>query len=241
MTTINCLIVDDNEIDRMVIEDYLQEYPWLKLAGSFANPLECMTCLQQQEIGLVFMDIHMPVMSGIDFFKTLSHPPQCIFVTDHPAYAPDAFDVHAMDYLLKPLSRQRFQQAISRFEQYIQVKEKAFQYDLQLEKDTLTIKEGTSINRLFIHDIIYLEAINNYTRIVTDCRKYMTLSNLKNLMDQLPESKFVRIHRSYAVAVDKIQRIENRELLAADIALPVGKTYRHEINNFMLKKPSILN
>jgi len=241
MKPVNCVIVDDQEIDRLVIEDHLQNYSWLKLAGSFSNPLECISLLQRNDIDLVFMDIHMPLVNGIDFFKTIANPPLCIFITDHPAHAPEAFDVNAIDYLLKPVSKERFDKAVNRVYAFLQIKTKALNYDMQIEKDTITIKEGSSINKLYIHDIIYLEAISNYTRIVTAFKKYITLSNLKQLMDQLPENKFVRIHRSYAVAIDKIQRIENREVYAEDAVLPVGKTYRHEVNTLMFKKPASLN
>ena len=241
MMPVNCVIVDDNEIDRLVIEDYLLNHSWLKLAGSFSNPLESVALLQSNNISIVFMDIHMPVANGIDFFKTIANPPLCIFVTDHPDHATDAFDVNAIDYLLKPVSKERFDKAVNRAHTFLQIKTKALHYDMQVEKDTITIKEGSSINKLYIHDIIYLEAISNYTRIVTAFRKYITLSNLKQLMDQLPENKFVRIHRSYAVAINKINRIENREVYAADAILPVGKTYRQEVNAFMLKKTVSLN
>ncbi|WP_153796948.1 LytR/AlgR family response regulator transcription factor [Foetidibacter luteolus] len=241
MAPINCIIVDDNEIDRLIVEEYLQDYPEFKLTGSFCNPLESVAAMQQQNIAVVFMDIDMPVMNGIDFFKTVNNPPLCIFITSHPDYATDAFEVHALDYLVKPLDKQRFDRSVNRLKELLQIKAKALHYDLQFERDTLTIKEGTAITRINMQDIIYLEAITNYTRIVTPSKKHITLSNLKNLMDQLPDKKFIRIHRSYAVAVDKIERIENKELFAGLVALPIGKTYRSSISSFMIRKPLQFN
>ncbi len=236
MTPINCLVVDDNKIDRFTVEDCILECGDLKLIGSFENPLESIELLKQKEIHLLFLDIDMPVINGINFFKTLSNPPICIFITSHPEYALDAFDVHAFDYMLKPVKQERFEQTIKRVKELFNIREKALNYDMQFEGDSLTIKEGNSINKILINDIIYLEALTNYTKIVTKDKKYITLTNLKNLLEQLPEEKFIRVHRSYAVARNKINTLKSGELLLGDYIIPIGKTYRSNINKAIMEK-----
>lgn len=235
MGTLNCIVVDDSRIDRLIVEDFIQNYPDFKLIGSFSNPLECIEVLKTHEIDVLFVDIDMPVMNGIEFFKTLKDPPVCVFITSYGDYALEAFEIHAFEYLLKPVKKERFEESVRRLRELFQIQEKALQYELYFESDKITIKEGSSINKVQSNDIIYLEALTNYTKVVTPNKKYTTLCNLKNFIDKLPREKFLRIHRSYAVAVDKIQRVENGMLRLGTFSLPIGKTYRQEINKVLMK------
>ncbi|MEO6000125.1 MAG: LytTR family DNA-binding domain-containing protein [Chitinophagaceae bacterium] len=235
METINCIIVDDSRLDRLIVEDFVQQYADFKLKGCFSNPLECIETLKTQKIDVLFIDIDMPVMNGVDFFKTLKDPPVCVFITGYADYALEAFEIHAFEFLLKPVKKERFEEAVRRLRDLFQIQEKALQYELHFEKDKITIKEGSSINKVQSNDIIYLEALTNYTKVVTPNKKYTTLCNLKNFIDKLPPEKFLRIHRSYAVAVDKIQRVENGMLQLGTFSLPIGKTYRQQINKVLLK------
>jgi DNA-binding LytR/AlgR family response regulator len=229
MKPINCLIIDDTELDRLVIEDYISTRNDLHLAGSFSNALESVGILQRQNIGLLFLDISMPVINGIQFLKKLEAPPLCIFITSHTDYALEAFDVNAFDYLLKPLKKDKFDATVQRVIELLSIREKALHYDLNVENDVLTFKEGNNINRVFVNDILYLEALTNYTKVVTADRKYITLKNLKNLLEDLPRDKFLRVHRSYAVAVNKITSVRKGDVLLSEIILPMGKTYRQDI------------
>lgn len=236
MIPIHCLIVDDNLLDRLTIEDYVQESGSLKLVGSYANPLDVMSTIKMDDIDLLFLDIDMPVINGINFFKSLSNPPLCIFVTSHPDYAVDAFDLHAFDYLLKPVKKERFDKAMQRVKELFDIQEKALQYTMNLKDGELTIKEGNTINKVQVNDIIYLEALTNYTKVVTAGRNYITLNNLKHFVEALPEEKFLRVHRSYAVARSKISQLQNGELLVDKYLLPVGKTYRQTIQKILMAR-----
>ncbi len=235
METFNCIVVDDNRLDRLIVEDYLDQYPDFKRIGSFANPLESAEVLKKHKIDVLFIDIDMPVMNGVDFFKILKNPPVCVFITGYADYAVEAFEIHAFDYLMKPLKKERFEESVRRLRDLFQIKEKALQYETSFENDKITIKEGSSISKVQSNDIIYLEALTNYTKVVTQNKKYTTLCNLKNFIDKLPQQKFIRIHRSYAVAVDQIHNVENGMLKAGSFSLPVGKTYRQQINKLLLK------
>lgn len=226
MKTLDCVIIEDNPIDRALLESYVSTYGFLRLVGSFSNPIECLGILKTARIDMLLSDIDMPGMNGIEFFKSLENPPLCIFITVHPEFALDAFDVQAIDYLLKPLKPERFRKALERAMELIDIKGKAVEYSLRFENNYLMVKEGTVSNRVQIADILYLEALTNYTKIITFQKKYITLNNLKNFLECLPEEDFVRIHRSYAVAVDKIRGIEANEILIGDQRLPLGKTYK---------------
>jgi DNA-binding LytR/AlgR family response regulator len=158
----------------------------------------------------------------------------CIFITAHPEYALEGFEAHALDYIVKPLKFERFEKAILRAKEYLEIKKKAILYDLEFGNNLLTIKEGTTIIQIKINDIIYLEALGDYTKIITPDKKYLTLHNLKNFIEKLPEKKFVRIHRSFAVAKDKITRLDQNELILEKVKLPIGKTFRREMNKYLI-------
>jgi DNA-binding LytR/AlgR family response regulator len=226
---ISCLIVEDHSVERMYVQSQVGKYDFLDLRGSFSHPLEAISFLSQSAVDLLLLDIDMPLMSGLDFLKSLQNPPMCIFITSHPEYALESYEVHAFDFLLKPLDTQRFEKAILRLKEYIETRQKARLYEVQFEDDFISIKEGFDVVQLRLSEIIYLEALQNYTKIVTNRHKYLTLFNLKSFMEKLPEEKFLRIHRSYAVARNKIQKMMDNELILQDITLPIGKTFRQEI------------
>lgn len=233
MEQINCIIVDDEELDRMMVEDLVLNTTGLQLIGSFNNALESVEVINNKVIDLLFLDIDMPVISGVDFLKKLEMPPLCIFITSHVDYALDAFELHAVDYILKPVKKERFDAAVERAKELLSIQQKALQYDLSVENDRLTIKEGNTINKVLINDIIYLEALTNYTKVVTKAKKYITLNNLKNFLEDLPQDKFLRVHRSYAVAKNKISSAGDGEIFLGEYKVPMGKTYRKTVNQII--------
>jgi two-component system LytT family response regulator len=231
---INCLVIDDNEADRWAIEKLIGLYPQFRFIASFANPLESLELIPQAD--LLLLDIDMPLINGLHFLSSLSQPPPCVFITSHPEYALDAFEVNALDFLTKPLKVDRFENALLRAKAYLEIKEKARLYELTVEKDTLLIKEGRQTIRLQVSDILYLEALKDYTKVITHTRDYqtktemyMTLMNLKNFMSRLSQQRFVRIHRSYAVALDKITKFNGDEIQVGGIKLPVGQVFKQEV------------
>lgn len=229
MKPLNCVIIEDNQIDRLSLEGSLRKFPFVSVTASYSNPIESIELLKNGKIDLLFIDIDTPVINGIDFLRSLPGPPHCIFVTVHPEFAVDAFDIQAVDYVLKPVRMERLDKAIKRALELMEITDKALQYDLHFENDFLMIKEGTSVSRVNVGDIVYLEALMNYTKVFTAKKRYITLNNLKSFLDHLPAKKFMRIHRSYAVAINKIQGLEGNELLIGEQRLPLGKTYRLEV------------
>jgi DNA-binding LytR/AlgR family response regulator len=229
--TLYSIIIEDNEIDREMLSLSLQKYPYIHVAGVFTNPIESLEMLHSGKVDLIFSDIDMPGINGIDFFKAQQNPPLCIFTTVHPEYAIDAFDVQAVDYIMKPIRPERLEKAIQRTLELLEIRSKALQYTLQFEQDAMMIREGNETTKVYAREILFLEALTNYTKVVTEKKNYITLQNLKGFLDHLPKEKFIRIHRSYAVAREKIDGLTTSEIVIGKHHLPIGKTYRQTVKS----------
>lgn len=226
MDTIKCIVVEDVETDFQLLYHYIKQIPILDFKGYFENALTAQEFLKKNTLDLLFMDIDMPVINGMDFFKQLTNPPICIFVTAHSEYAWEGFEAQAFDFILKPVKEDRFFQAIERLKEYFALKQRADLYDSQIDETTITIKEGTTKHIVHLSEIMYIEALKDYSKVVTTNQKIMTLSKLKHFIDKLPIEQFVRIHRSYAVAKAKITKVETNDLFVQNIKLPIGKTFK---------------
>ncbi len=222
---ISCMVVDDDRVDLLTTEAFLENYPFIEIVGCYTAPQEALWAANAKMPDAFFLDIDMPGLTGLDLRRLLAIP-ACIFVTSYPDYAVESFELAALDFLVKPLQHERLAASISRLQEYVTIRRKADMLSHALGADTVFIKDGTQQIKLALHDIIYLEALNNYTRIVTAGRKYTVLSTLSNLMQEAAFKSFVRIHRSYAVQRHLIRKIGGAEVLVGDVPLPVGRTYK---------------
>jgi DNA-binding LytR/AlgR family response regulator len=233
---ITFLSIDDDELDLLAISRLASVYPLLKHKGSFSNASDGLEAISAINPNLIFLDIDMPGISGLEMAKKIKvKVPMIIFVTSHLEFALDGFRLSALDYLLKPVSEERFAQTMQRVAEYWQMKQKADAYEVMVEKESLLIKEGHNYIRLPQQEIIYLEAMQDYTKIVSLQKKYMVNMNLSGFMERLPVDKFLRIHRSYAVALHKIKQLRLGEVMGDGFVLPVGKTYRAVLAQIKLK------
>ncbi len=229
------LIVDDNELDRIIVEILARKYDFLHFCGSYANPLEAMEAIKVQQPDLVLLDVEMPGATGIALLKAVREMvPMAIFITSYPEFALEGFELSALDYIVKPLIEERFARSMKRVSEYWEMKQKSTAYDVFIEKEMITIKQGHDKLRLPLSDIIYLEALNDYTKLITGRKNYITIGALSKFLEQLPENHFFRIHRSYAIAIDKISALRRNEVECGGITLPVGKTYRTAVAQIKL-------
>jgi len=229
-----CLIVDDNELDRLTIVSYVRRYGFITIAGLVASAEEALAFVQQHSLpDVIFLDIDMPGMSGLALRKQLLQIPACIFVTSHPEFALEGFETAALDYIVKPLKGDRFAMAMERLEQFLALHHKAELLDFTLGEDTLFIKDGHHHIKLQLHEVIYLEALRDYTGIVTRKKKYCVLSPLSNLLKEKPFQSFIRIHRSYAIQKHYIKEISAKEVLVNDKSLPVGRSYKDSLDKLL--------
>lgn len=231
MKKITCIIIEDHLTDLEYQRSLVEQQEILDLKGCYNNPLEANAFIQQHHPRLIFMDIDMPVMNGIDYFKKLSPQPICIFVTAYSEHAWESYELHGFDFILKPVKPERFKDCMNRLQEYLELLSRSDIYESHVEKNTITIKEGTTKHIIDINDILYIEALKDYSKVVTANKKIMTLSKLKHFMEKLPEGDFVRIHRSFAVAVQKIKKITGDEVYLQNIELPfkLGRTFKTAI------------
>jgi len=227
---ISCMVVDDDEVDLHTIISFLEDYPYLEVTGSYHSAAAGLDAAQQKAPDALFLDIDMPGMSGLELRGRLLHIPACIFITAYPDYALESFEMAALDFLVKPFSSKRFAKTAARLQDYFTIRQKAELLNHTLGADTIFIKDGTKQVKLQLHEIIYFEALNNYTSIVTTSRKYAVLSTLGNLLKEEVFCNFIRIHRSFAVHKHFIEKVSAGEVLVANVPLPVGRNYKDSLN-----------
>jgi DNA-binding LytR/AlgR family response regulator len=227
MPTFNCLIVDDEPIAREIIKTYCGHLGNLHVAALCGNALEAKAILHEQKIDILFLDINMPVMDGISFIKTLKKQPQVIFTTAYKEYAIDAFDLSAVDYLLKPFSLERFIIAVDKALERLQVQPVQVQEILENKTDAFVfIKTGDRIYKIQHDDLIYAEANGNNTKVVTTHNTLLPGMTFSSFEELLPGNMFLRVHRSFIVNKSKITHIEGNRVFVNETEIPIGNNYR---------------
>lgn len=221
---INCLLIDDEPLALQLLEDFVKKTPYLKLAGKFEEPLHALPIIESQQIDLLFLDIKMPDISGIEFFKSLTTKPAVIFTTAYSEFAIDGFELKAMDYLLKPVSFEKFITACNRVKEYLDYKNSK-----EIKgKDYFFINVSHKLHKIFYDDILYLEGYKDYTKLHLNSANnpLLILHNLKYFEDLLDKREFIRIHRSYIVAISKINTASRKSVTIHNNSLPVSDNYR---------------
>jgi two-component system LytT family response regulator len=226
---INCIIVDDEEVDRLMLVAFLRRYPHMNICGVCSSAAEAITIIERNEIQILFTDIDMPGIDGFEFRSRMMNIPVCIFVTAFAEYALKSFELAPLDFLVKPLDTQRFDQTIKRITFYMEALQKAAIYEYSLGGDAIFVKEGHDLVKIKLHDIVYLEALKDYTMIFTPEKKYYVLSTIGSLLKETHFKSFVRIHRSYAVQKNRITSIKSSQIMVDKIILPVGRSYKDSL------------
>ena len=230
----NCIIVDDDEIDRLTTLSFARRYPFLNITGIYASAAAAMD-RSEEEVAVLLLDIDMPGISGLEFRRRMGNVPACIFITAHTEYAVESFELEALDFLVKPFDGKRFEMAMKRLEVYLDTRRKAELFEYSLGGDVLYIKDGHEQVKIKLHEVLYLEALKDYTSIVTTARKYCVLSTIGNLLKEEGFRSFVRVHRSFAVQKHAIGRLTSQEVMVGDITLPVGRSYRDSLEDIIGK------
>ncbi|HOX81641.1 MAG TPA: LytTR family DNA-binding domain-containing protein [Chryseolinea sp.] len=232
-TPVSCIIVDDDEVDRLTTLSFVRKYSFLKVEGVYASAEAAIEGMKTVHPEVLFLDIDMSGISGLELREKVMHIPGCIFITAYPDYAVESFEKDALDFLVKPIKANRFEKAMKRLEDFLVVRNKAALLDDVLGGDTIVIKEGHEKIKIHLHDVIYLEALKDYTRIVTEAKKYCVLSSLGNLLKENAFQSFVRIHRSYAVQAKYIARITTSYVAVREYELPIGRSYQESLSKIL--------
>lgn len=231
MNPFNCIIIDDDEIDRLTVVSYVKRFSNLNIVGVFESAENALQILDKQEITVLFLDIDMPSLNGLEFRKKAMNVPVCIYITAHPEHAVESFEIDTLDFIVKPIKKDRFIQAIGRIQDYMELKHKAQLFESAIGGDVIYIKEGHTETKVKLHDIIYLEALKDYTKIVTTTKKHCVLSTIGNLLKENHFQSFVRIHRSYAVQKNYIdKKMTNELLLNNGTIIPIGRSYKDTLS-----------
>ena len=223
-----CLLVDDEPLALDVLEGYLHKVPTLQLAARCGNAMDALNQLRKHDIAILFLDIQMPGITGLDFLKSLKNPPLVIFTTAYSEYAVDGFNLDAADYLLKPISFDRFLKAVNKataiLTQGKPKKEPA--HGKPDESDFIFVKADKKIVKIGMDEILYIEGLKDYVMIFTPAGRIITLQTMKNLEEKLPADKFIRIHRSFIISLDKVKSINGNSVDISGKLVPIGKLYR---------------
>ena len=232
---INAIIIDDEPLARKGLKEYFSDVDFLHLAGEFDNPVKATDLIGRGEVQLLFLDIQMPRITGLDFFRSLPHPPPVIFTTAYPQFALDGFEVNALDYLVKPISFDRFYKAALKAKEYYEVRETNLRELAGSTESYFFIKADNRLVRIDFEDILYAEALQNYVIIHTRDRKYITYLTFKSVEDYLPANLFVRTHKSYIVSASKIDSIEGNDIRIGTHHIPISRNLKDEVMEKLLK------
>ncbi|KJF44698.1 LytR/AlgR family response regulator transcription factor [Draconibacterium sediminis] len=220
-----CIIIDDEPIAIRVIRNHLSAFTDFEVVAECSNALEAMPVLQKENIDLLFCDIQMPQITGVDFIRSLVHPPKVIFTTAYRDYAIDAFELNVVDYLLKPISFERFTKAINHFLVLQTSSNESVSFE-QETRDFIFLKADKKHHKVNLSDILYFESLGDYVIAYTNDQKIVTKERISHLPDLLPAKRFMQIHRGYIVSVDKIESIGAGFVEIKGKKLPVGRNYK---------------
>lgn len=234
MKNINAVIIDDEPLARRGLKEYIADVDFLNLVGEFDNPLKATDMISRGDVQLLFLDIQMPKITGLDFFKTLQNAPPVIFTTAYPQYALEGFEVNALDYLVKPVSFDRFLKAALKAKEYYEVREKNVA-ETNIGQDHFFIKADNKLVKILFEEILFAEALQNYVTIQTKEKKYITYLTFKSVENYLPIDKFIRVHKSYIIAASKVDSIDGNDIRIGQYHIPISRTMKDEVMDKLLK------
>ena len=235
MNELRCLIVDDEELARTLLENYISRLPYLKLVDKCSNPIEALQAIQNQSVDLIFLDIQMPEMIGTDFLKSLPQKPLVVFTTAYAEYALEGYELNVVDYLLKPFPFERFLKAVNKASDILRFKyressELTSQYENPTtEKSYILVKSEHKVYRISYDDIQYIQSMREYVAYYTSKDRILSLGSLKKLEVDLPQSQFLRVHKSYIISKAKASTLEGNVVHIGKEKIPIGASYREEV------------
>lgn len=227
--TIQCLIVDDEPLARDVLRRYVEMVPSLTLSGQCGNAIEAVSFLQQQKVDLLFLDIHMPQIKGIDLLKILSHPPKVIFTTAHAEYALEGYELDAVDYLLKPIQFERFLKAVSKAFHFVKPSPNGTPVEEAKKEAYIYLRADRKMVKVLLEDIFYVESMKDYVKVYTGNGTIITKQSITAMEAMLPEKSFIRTHRSFIASLDKIKSFTPELIEMEKAEIPIGKLYRNNV------------
>ena len=233
---LKAIAIDDEPLALKLVGDYIGKTHFLELVGSFDNPLDAIDFLSKQPVDLIFVDIQMPDLTGVEFVRSLENAPKVVFTTAYEKYALEGFKLNAIDYLLKPFSYEEFLKAAGKARKQNEL-ETAASVTVEANSQFLFLKSEYKIRRINFNDILYIEGLKDYIKVYTtgEDKPILSLNSIKSLEQKLPESKFMRVHRSFIVNLDRIETIERSRIIFGKVYIPVSEQYKDQFQEYLDK------
>ena len=225
---INCIVVDDEPLARKGLQEYIDEVSFLDLKGSYENPAIAATLLNEQKIDLIFLDIQMPKMTGIEFVKTLREQPMVIFTTAYSDFALQGYELEVLDYLVKPISLERFLKSVNRAKEFFELKQKS-KTESSSVADFFFVKCDNRYEKIFFEDLLFVKAMENYVVLQTLSKQFISYLTFKSVEEYFPGDKFLKVHKSYIVSVAKIDKITGNEIRIGQYSVPISRNLKDEV------------
>lgn len=236
MAPIRCIIIDDEPLARQGLKEYMEDTSFLQLEAEFDSPLKAAALLEEGKVDLLFLDIQMPKITGLQFMKTVQQAPPVIFTTAYPQYALDGFELNALDYLVKPISFERFLKSAYKAKEYFELRKvNGSEGALQAKATFFFIKADNKLVKLCFDDILFVEALQNYVAIYTTAKKYITYLTFKSIEEYLPPEQFIKTHKSYLVSAAKIDNIEGNIIRVGEHMVPISRTSKDDVMKKLLR------
>lgn len=221
---IKCVIIDDESLAIEVIESHLKNFDHVEVLGTFNNPLKAYSLLEQEKIDIVFLDINMPQMSGFTFIENLNHKPLIVITTAYREYAVKSFELNVLDYLVKPIPFTRFLKTMNKVYQQVYLNNVSNDSNLQQEPH-IFLKVNKKLIKVNLGDILYIESLKDYIKVITTIGDYVVHKSLTAISEELPQSNFIRVHRSYTISINKIVALEGNTIEISNKKIPIGRNY----------------
>lgn len=226
----NCIVIDDEPLARECIANYIGQVDFMNCVGTGISALEIPQLLEKSEVDVLFLDVQMPMMNGLEYLKSNPKPPMTILTTAFPNYAIEGFDLNVLDYLLKPIAFNRFFTAATKAKKQLELLQKQYStHTKEEEKTCFFIKCDGKYEKIYHEEILFVQAMQNYVIIQTEKRKYVSLLSLKNVSEKLDALAFIQVHKSYIIALDKIERVALHEIQIGQNKIPLSRNYKKKV------------
>ncbi len=238
--TIKCIIIDDEPLAIEVIESFLEEFKNIEIIDTFKSPIEALPLLEEGDIDAIFLDINMPRMNGLEFLKSLHEYPQVIITTAYKEYALESYELEVLDYLVKPISFNRFLKSINKLTARLITIKKHDPSPELVQPAHIFLKVDKKLVKILLSDILFIESLKDYIRVSTLEGSFLSHKSLTSISEELPSENFVRVHKSYTIAIDKVKAIEGNLVEVSDKRIPIGRNYAIHAKQRILKNQSNL-
>ena len=228
------IIIDDEPLAINVLKNYVEQVKELQLVSTFSNAVDASTYLQSHEVDIVFLDIHMPILDGLEFLKTLHEAPMVVITTAHEEFALESFELEVIDYLVKPIPFPRFLKAVNRIIKLKQNNSPSERIGTQEHPSIFVKVDKKKLQKIYLDEIVVIESLKDYIRIKTTTGKYIVHKTLSSFTEELPADQFIRIHRSFTISIDKVQVVEGNSLEIDNTRYTIGRSYLNEVKAVIL-------